>query len=378
MSVYTVHEPPLRAAEASPDPERFVFVRDGFYFWAFLLTPLWMLWHRLWLVLLIYLVVIVGYRKWRCIMPASASVGRSFVALLICVSGRRSRQATLRRFTLDAARLEKMSASSAATDAEAAERRFFDAWVGTEPGGSSGPAVGSAAAPGASRPPRTRPDIVGSVSRTRTRRGERRHRRLRLRQSALGRQGVRARRARCRHRDADRRDRAIRRSSLAADRVVLPGVGAFADCRRGLDAVDGMVEALEEAVHQKGRPFFGICVGMQLLAEPGPRIRSDGGTGLDRRRSGSHHAGRSAVEDSAYGLEYAQRDAAAQAGRRPRALGPTAVTPISCTPTHSRWRNVPIWWRRPNMAARSPRSWRATTSSARNSIPRRARSSVWR
>jgi imidazole glycerol-phosphate synthase subunit HisH len=54
-----------------------------------------------------------------------------------------------------------------------------------------------------------------------------------------------------------------------ADRVVLPGVGAFADCRRGLDAVPGMVEALEEAVRQRGRPFFGICVGMQLLAERG-------------------------------------------------------------------------------------------------------------
>jgi imidazole glycerol-phosphate synthase subunit HisH len=55
----------------------------------------------------------------------------------------------------------------------------------------------------------------------------------------------------------------------SADRVVLPGVGAFADCRRGLDAVEGMVEALEEAVRRKGRPFFGICVGMQLLAERG-------------------------------------------------------------------------------------------------------------
>jgi imidazole glycerol-phosphate synthase subunit HisH len=54
-----------------------------------------------------------------------------------------------------------------------------------------------------------------------------------------------------------------------ADRVVLPGVGAFADCRRGLDAVNGMTAALEEAVRRKGRPFFGICVGMQLLAERG-------------------------------------------------------------------------------------------------------------
>jgi glutamine amidotransferase len=54
-----------------------------------------------------------------------------------------------------------------------------------------------------------------------------------------------------------------------ADRVVLPGVGAFADCRRGLDAVPGMVAALEESVRERGRPFLGICVGMQLMAERG-------------------------------------------------------------------------------------------------------------
>ncbi|MDP6690664.1 MAG: imidazole glycerol phosphate synthase subunit HisH [Alphaproteobacteria bacterium] len=54
-----------------------------------------------------------------------------------------------------------------------------------------------------------------------------------------------------------------------ADRVVLPGVGAFADCRAGLGAVDGMVEALTEFVHHAGRPFLGICVGMQLLADRG-------------------------------------------------------------------------------------------------------------
>ena len=55
----------------------------------------------------------------------------------------------------------------------------------------------------------------------------------------------------------------------AADRIVLPGVGAFADCRAGLDAVAGMVEALEETVRGKGRPFLGICVGMQLMASRG-------------------------------------------------------------------------------------------------------------
>ncbi len=54
-----------------------------------------------------------------------------------------------------------------------------------------------------------------------------------------------------------------------AARVVLPGVGAFADCRRGLDEIPGMIEALETAVRKNGRPFFGICVGMQLMAERG-------------------------------------------------------------------------------------------------------------
>jgi imidazole glycerol-phosphate synthase subunit HisH len=54
-----------------------------------------------------------------------------------------------------------------------------------------------------------------------------------------------------------------------ADRIVLPGVGAFADCRHGLDAVTGMVEALNESVRRNARPFLGICVGMQLMAEHG-------------------------------------------------------------------------------------------------------------
>ena len=54
-----------------------------------------------------------------------------------------------------------------------------------------------------------------------------------------------------------------------ADHIVLPGVGAFADCRAGLDAVDGMTDALDEAVIKGGKPFLGICVGLQLLASRG-------------------------------------------------------------------------------------------------------------
>jgi len=54
----------------------------------------------------------------------------------------------------------------------------------------------------------------------------------------------------------------------SADRIVLPGVGAYADCRAGLDAVPGMAEAVGDVVKQ-GRPFLGICVGMQLMSERG-------------------------------------------------------------------------------------------------------------
>lgn len=56
---------------------------------------------------------------------------------------------------------------------------------------------------------------------------------------------------------------------LQADWIVLPGVGAFADCKSGLEAIPGMIEALSERVQNDGRPFLGICVGMQLLATQG-------------------------------------------------------------------------------------------------------------
>lgn len=63
-----------------------------------------------------------------------------------------------------------------------------------------------------------------------------------------------------------------------ADRIVLPGVGAFADCRRGLDSVPGMIAAMTEAVKDAGKPFLGICVGMQLMAERG--LEHETATGL--------------------------------------------------------------------------------------------------
>jgi glutamine amidotransferase len=64
-----------------------------------------------------------------------------------------------------------------------------------------------------------------------------------------------------------------------ADRIVLPGVGAFADCRRGLDAVPGMVDAMKDAVIERGKPFLGICVGMQLMATRGLEKQPTAGLG---------------------------------------------------------------------------------------------------
>jgi hypothetical protein len=128
MAVYTVHQPPLRNDEASPNPDRFVFVRDGFHLWGFLLAPLWMAWNRLWLVLILYLslttVLEVGLRLIGTPAPA-----RAFIAVLIALLvGMEA--ASLKRWTL-ARRRYKNVGVVVADDPETAERQFFAAWVGS-------------------------------------------------------------------------------------------------------------------------------------------------------------------------------------------------------------------------------------------------------
>lgn len=66
---------------------------------------------------------------------------------------------------------------------------------------------------------------------------------------------------------------------LAAERIVLPGVGAFAHCMGALSAIPGMVDALDEATGPKAKPFLGICVGMQLMAEAGEEHGRHAGLG---------------------------------------------------------------------------------------------------
>ena len=146
MSVYTIHEPPLRAADTAPDPERFAFVRDGFEVWAFVLAPLWMLWHRMWLVLVGYVVVSVGLDAAMVFLGASrfamAVVGL-VISLLIGLEA-----STLRRVTLSR-RGWKNAGIVSGDDREDAERRFFDAWFRQTRSQYSAPSAITPAASGA-------------------------------------------------------------------------------------------------------------------------------------------------------------------------------------------------------------------------------------
>jgi len=126
MAVYTVHEPPPRRYEQAGDAERFVFVRDGFSFWAFVFGPLWMLRHRMWLVLLGYVGVTVAlegiFGLLALAVPAKFAAG-FLLGLLVGVEA-----PTLRRFTLGRRGWNNVGLI-VADDLEAAERRFFEAWV---------------------------------------------------------------------------------------------------------------------------------------------------------------------------------------------------------------------------------------------------------
>jgi len=149
MSTFTVHEPPPKRDEATPDPDRFVFVRDGFSFWAFLLAPLWMLRHRLWLVLAGYLVVMVALLLGLRAIEASSAVLVVAVVLAKLLVGFEA--ATLRRFTL-ARRRWKNVGVVVGDDRETAERRFFDAWVDRAWTGGRSSAAPRAWGAGAPRP----------------------------------------------------------------------------------------------------------------------------------------------------------------------------------------------------------------------------------
>ena len=125
MAVYTVHEPPLKRDQTVPDPERFVFVRDGFAFWAFLLAPLWMLRHCMWLVFTGYILVTVALQIVLGMIGASSAVMAVVGLLIAWLVGLEA--ATLRRFTLGRRGWRNVGIV-VGDDVDAVERRFFDAW----------------------------------------------------------------------------------------------------------------------------------------------------------------------------------------------------------------------------------------------------------
>jgi Protein of unknown function (DUF2628) len=136
MSVYTVHEPPRRAGAAAADVERIAFVRDGFSWWAFLFAPLWMLRHRMWLVLIGY-VVIAGAIEVPVKLSGAPGFAASVIGLLLgLLVGLEA--GTLRRFTLNRRGWKNLGVVSG-DDLEDAERRFFDAWLQRKSSPSNGP-----------------------------------------------------------------------------------------------------------------------------------------------------------------------------------------------------------------------------------------------
>jgi hypothetical protein len=126
MPTYTVHEPPPRKGETASAPERFVFVRDGFYFWAFLLAPLWLLWRRLWLAFAIYLTVNIVLGVGLRLIGAPDAV-RYLASLLVALLIGLEASSIWRRKLVW--KKWKMLGFVVGEDSEAAEQRFFAEWA---------------------------------------------------------------------------------------------------------------------------------------------------------------------------------------------------------------------------------------------------------
>ena len=262
MPTYTVHAPPPRRGETTSAPERFVFVRDGFHVWAFILAPLWLLAHRLWLAFIIY---VVGYGLlggtlvhriggWlRGAQHLAMDIEPAPLDRTWLCGGRRRRNGGAAIFF----KLGKARGRSPCFPASTARARLLHA-----------------------RAPRTTIAVRRNRSVSRAGRPT-----VSVAIVDYGSGNL--------HSAAKAFERAARETGHSqpivvtndpaavarADRVVLPGVGAFADCRRGLDEISGMIDALEQSVRKNGKPFFGICVGMQLMAERGREYQVTPGLG---------------------------------------------------------------------------------------------------
>ena len=154
MPVFTVHAPV--AAVRRADSDRFVFVRDGFHFWAFLFGPLWFIAHRLWLALAAYIVVVAAIVA-LMVALRTGDEARSIVALVVALlTGYEA--ANAQRWTLSRRWWRELGVV-VADDAEAAERRFFAQWTGETP--SVGAAPDRAPPPVSTARPGATSDVIG-------------------------------------------------------------------------------------------------------------------------------------------------------------------------------------------------------------------------
>jgi uncharacterized protein DUF2628 len=167
MPVYTVHEPSRRDDELLAHTARFMFVRDGFHFWAFLLAPLWMLRHRLWLELIVYLLLTAGITFGLQRLGVAESSGFLVWFLLSLLVGMEA--PSLLRWKLSRRGYENLGVV-VGDDLEDAERRFFDGWV-DESGrlATPAPVAAAALAPSPFDRPAPSSEIVGLFPQPETR-----------------------------------------------------------------------------------------------------------------------------------------------------------------------------------------------------------------
>ncbi len=130
MPVYTVHAPTASGADLR-STDRFVFVRDGFHFWAALFAPLWLIWHQLWLALIGWLIAVVAFEL--ALVRLGAGSAAIFLADFIVAILMGFEAASLQRWTYSWRHWRQLDVV-VADDEEAAERRFFDRWAAKQRG----------------------------------------------------------------------------------------------------------------------------------------------------------------------------------------------------------------------------------------------------
>jgi len=133
MPVYTVHAPVANGADLAAT-DKFVFVRDGFHFWAAVASVIWLLWHRLWLVLIGWIVLMIAIQFGMSALGASRGTIFAVDVLIAILMGFEA--ATLRRWTLSRRKWRQLDIVIG-DDEEAAEHRFFERWTARQRGSTN-------------------------------------------------------------------------------------------------------------------------------------------------------------------------------------------------------------------------------------------------